>query len=72
MFKFQGHYNEGDLNITIPRDLLKQANNKVKMQMVFNPYLGKGTWEFVMGYDANKIPLDPIEINQLAPVLPAK
>ena len=72
-FQFQGHYDEKDLTISIPRSMIKEANNTVRVQMIFNPYLNKGTWELVMGYSSLNIPLDPIEItNQLPAEVKAK
>jgi NAD-dependent SIR2 family protein deacetylase len=46
---FQGHYKEPNLQIAIPRSLLVNSNNSIKVDMIYNPR--KLTWEFVMSYN---------------------
>lgn len=48
---FQGHYKEPTLELDIPRALLAEAKNSLKVDMIYNPRTFK--WEFVMSYDFN-------------------
>lgn len=57
---FQGYYNEPNLNLTIPRNLLTDNNKAIRVDMIYNPR--KCQWEFAMSYDFHsKSDLDIIE-----------
>ena len=34
---FQGHYSEPSMNLNIPRQLIKQNNNKIVIKMTYDP-----------------------------------
>lgn len=46
---FQGHYQEPKLDLAIPRSLLVNNNNAIKVEMLYNPRTRR--WEFVMSYN---------------------
>ena len=46
---FQGHYGEPKLELAIPRALVAENNNEIKVDMIYNPR--KCKWEFVMSYN---------------------
>lgn len=46
---FQGHYREPKLDLAIPRQLLVNSNDAIKVEMIYNPR--KCVWEFVMSYN---------------------
>jgi len=57
---FQGHYKEPNLTVAIPRSLIVENNNAIRIDMVYNPR--KCIWEFVMSYNfASKQDLDIIQ-----------
>lgn len=63
--KWQGHYNEADLNLAIPRALLKANDNQIKLNMIFNPYAGQqGAWEPVEAFTAKKVTLGMVKSAQ--------
>ena len=56
---FQGWYKEPSLELDIPRSLLIDNKDAIKVDMIYNPRTLK--WEFVMSYDFhNKNDLDII------------
>lgn len=46
---FQGHYKEPKLDLAIPRSLLVNNSNAIKVEMLYNPRARR--WEFVMSYN---------------------
>ena len=63
----QGHYGENNLTLQISRNYLKGNNNKVNVNMVFNPYASKesGSWEHIVAHDGTtKKPIGPIQYKE--------
>merc|ERR1712146_451540 len=46
---FQGFYKEPKLELAIPRELIVNSNNAIKVSMIYNPRTCK--WEIVMSYN---------------------
>ena len=42
-FQFYGHFNEPKLNLIIPREILKQNDNEIRIKMTFDPCTKKCT-----------------------------
>jgi len=69
--QFQGHYDEPDVTLTIPRALIKASENKVQVSLRFDPNVEnaqlkgiRGNWEEPTAYFNQKIVLGQVIYTQ--------